>query len=64
MQTVGACAFYVLATAWTVVLGVFYIPLFAAPKRYVQNCGAFYSRGDRVVFVYVGKNRFDVEVIA
>lgn len=49
MRTARACAFYALATAWTVVLGAIYLPLFVAPKRYVQNCGAFYSRGVLVI---------------
>lgn len=38
-------AFYGLSTVWTLGLGVFYLVLFLLPRRYMQNCGAFYCRG-------------------
>ena len=38
-------AFYGLSMAWTLLLGVPYLGLFLLPRRYLQNCGAFYCRG-------------------
>ncbi|MEZ5669874.1 MAG: lysophospholipid acyltransferase family protein [Alphaproteobacteria bacterium] len=40
-----AVAFYLLAAVWTVLLGIPYTALFLFPRRVMQNCGAFYSRG-------------------
>ena len=44
-----AYAFYGLAALWTVMLGIPYLLLFLLPRRTLQNCGAFYSRGLLVI---------------
>lgn len=38
-------AFYLLAALWTLGLGIPYLALYLLPRRYMQNCGAFYCRG-------------------
>ncbi|MGF1624856.1 MAG: lysophospholipid acyltransferase family protein [Alphaproteobacteria bacterium] len=45
LATVRSAAFYGLAMLWTLLLAVPYLGLFLLPRRYLQNCGAFYCSG-------------------
>ncbi len=60
VQAARCVAFYLVSVIWTVVLGVFYIVLFAMPRRYMQNCGAFHSLGLLVILKWCAGLSLDV----
>ncbi len=45
LTKVRSLTFYGLAALWTLGLSIPYLVLFLLPRRYLQNCGAFYCRG-------------------